>query len=145
MVPHRICEPNWHRGVGSEVRRRFCHGNSTTRGTLGSVPEESATRWAARLALVGISGSVFYVVAIAARHVLRPHDVVLYGNTMSAHSVGPYGSISIADFIALGLGALALSIGLRRAVMASKALRVGSVLVGLLVIGWVLAGIFRFA
>jgi hypothetical protein len=90
-------------------------------------------------------GPLFYVVAIAVMHVLRPHNVVLYGNTMSAYSVGPYGSISIAAFVALGLGALALSIGLRRAVVPSRALRVGSVLVGVFGAGWLLAGIFRIA
>jgi uncharacterized membrane protein YuzA (DUF378 family)/uncharacterized membrane protein len=103
-----------------------------------------ATRWAARLALVGIMGPVFYVVAIAAMHFLRPHDIVRYGNTISAYSVGPYGSISMAAFVALGLGGLALSAGLRRAVVPSRALRVGSVLVGVFGVGWVLAGIFRF-
>jgi uncharacterized membrane protein len=113
-------------------------------GTLGSVPEASATRWAARLGLVGIIGPVFYVVAIAAIHFLRPNDIVLYGNTISAYSVGAYGSISMAAFVALGLGGLALSAGLRRAVMPSRALRVGSVLIGVFGAGWILAGIFRF-
>ena len=80
-------------------------------GNLQSVPEVSATRWAVRLALARIIGPVFYVVAIAVMHLLRPDDIVRYGNTMSLYSVGPYGSISIAAFVALGLGALALSWG----------------------------------
>jgi hypothetical protein len=41
-------------------------------GNLQLVPEVSATRWAARLALAGIIGAVFYVVAIAVMHLLRP-------------------------------------------------------------------------
>src|SRR4051812_49143630 len=112
--------------------------------SLGAVPEASATKWAARLALMGIIGPVFYVVAIAAMHFLRPDDIVLYGNTISAYSIGAYGSISMAAFVALGLSGLALSAGLRRAVMPSRALRVGSVLIGVFGAGWILAGIFRF-
>jgi uncharacterized membrane protein len=103
------------------------------------------TRWAARLALVGIMGPVFYVVAIAAIHFLRPNDIVLYGNTISFYSVGPYGSISVAAFIALGLGALALAFGLRRTVMPSRSLRAGTTLVGLFGLGFCFAGIFRLA
>lgn len=110
-----------------------------------STPGTPAAGRTIRLAFVGIIGPLFYIVAIAAMHVLRPHNVVLYGNTMSAYSVGPYGSISIAAFVALGLGALALAVGLRRAVMPSRALRVGCVLVGVFGVGWLLAGVFRFA
>src|SRR5215203_3793592 len=110
-----------------------------------STPGTPAAGRTIRLAFVGIIGPLFYIVAIAAMHVLRPHNVVLYGNTMSAYSVGPYGSISIAAFVALGLGALALAVGLRRAVVPSRALRVGCVLVGVFGVGWLLAGIFRFA
>ncbi len=112
---------------------------------LQSVPEVSATRWAVRLALARIIGPVFYVVAIAVMHLLCPDDIVRYGNTMSLFSVGPYGSISIAAFVALGLGALALSLGFRRAVTPSRALRAGYVLVGLFGLGFCLAGIFRLA
>ena len=111
-------------------------------GTASGTPP---TGWTVRLASVGVIGPVFYVLAIAAMHIFRPHNFVLYGNTMSAYSVGPYGSISIAGFTALGLGALALSAGLRRAIIPSRALRVGSALVGVFGAGWLLAGIFRFA
>ncbi len=97
------------------------------------------------LANLGVVGPVFYAVAILALHFLRPQDIVLYGNVMSAYSIGPYGGLSIAAFIGLGLGALALSLGLRRGVRSSRVLLVGAVLVGLFGIGWIMAGIFRFA
>src|SRR5215212_552295 len=117
MVPQTIRWP-----PSKEDSDPSCEGGSAMAtaqqgSSLGSVPEGSATRWAVRLALVGIIGPVFYVVAIAAMHFLRPNDIVLYGNTISAYSVGAYGSISMAAFVALGLGGLALSAGLRRAVM----------------------------
>jgi hypothetical protein len=89
-------------------------------GSLRSVPGVSAARWTARLTLAGIIGPVFFIVAIAAMNFLRPNDIVLYGNTMSIYSVGPYGSISVAAPIALGLCALALAFGPRRAVSSSR-------------------------
>jgi hypothetical protein len=88
-------------------------------GSLRSVPRASAARWTARFALAGLIGSVFFVVALTAMHFLRPNDIVLYGNTISFYSVGPYGSISVAASISLGLCALILAFGLRRAVSPS--------------------------
>ncbi len=114
-------------------------------GSLQSVPEVSATRWAARLALVGIIGTVFFIVALIAMHFLRPHDLVRYGTNIGFYSVGPHGSIFAAAFVALGLAGLALALGLRLAVQRSRSLRAGSVLVGLFGIGWILGGIFRDA
>ena len=105
-----------------------------------------ATRWAARFALVGIIGTVYFIVALITMHFLRPDDIVRYGgNSIGFYSVGPYGSIFVAAFIALGLAGLALALGLRRAAAPSRSLRVGSVLLGLFGIGWVLGGIFRDA
>ena len=114
-------------------------------GTFGSVPEESATRWSARLALVGLIGTVFFIVALTAMHFLRPDDIVRYGTNVGFYSVGPHGSIFVAAFIALGLAGLALALGLRRAVERSRSSRAGSVLIGLFGIGWILGGIFRDA
>jgi hypothetical protein len=97
------------------------------------------------LADVAIVGPVLYVAGITAMHLLRPTDIVHYGNTMSAYSVGPYGSISIAAFVSLGASAIALALGLPRALAPLRWSLVGSVLVGLFGVGFVLAGIFRFA
>jgi uncharacterized membrane protein len=114
-------------------------------GSSQSVPGASTTKWAARLALVGIIGTVFFVVALTAMHFLRPHDLVRYGTNIGFYSVGPYGSIFVAAFIALGLAGLALALGLRLAVARSRSLRAGSVLIGLFGMGWILGGIFRDA
>jgi uncharacterized membrane protein len=114
-------------------------------GSLESVPGASANRWAARLALVGIIGTVFFIVAFITMHFLRPDDIVRYGTNIGFYSVGPYGSIFVAAFIALGLAGLALALGLRRIVAPSRSLRAGSVLIGLFGIGWIVGGIFRDA
>jgi uncharacterized membrane protein len=104
-----------------------------------------ATRWAARFALVGIIGTLYFIVALTVMHFLRPYDLVRYGTNVGFYSVGPHGSIFVAAFIALGLAGLALALGLRRAVAPSKFLQVGSVLIGLFGIGWIVGGIFRDA
>jgi uncharacterized membrane protein len=114
-------------------------------GSSQSVPEASATRWAARLALVGIVATVFFIVALTAMHFLRPLDLVRYGTNIGFYSVGPYGSIFVAAFVALGLAGLALAFGLRRAVAPSRSLQAGSILIGLFGIGWIVGGIFRDA
>jgi hypothetical protein len=114
-------------------------------GSSQSVPGASANRWAARLALVGIVGTVFFIVALITMHFLRPDDLVRYGGHIGFYSVGPYGSIFVAAFIALGLAGLALALGLRRAIAPSRSLQAGSVLLGLFGIGWIVGGIFRDA
>src|SRR5829696_6605534 len=146
MVPQTIRKALWQREVGD---RKYKGGSTMTTaqrgGTFGSVPEESATRWSARLALVGLIGTVFFIVALTAMHFLRPDDIVRYGTNIGFYSVGPYGSIFVAAFVALGLAGLALALGLRRAVAPSRSLRAGSVLIGLFGIGWIVGGIFRDA
>ena len=114
-------------------------------GSSQSVPGAPAGRWTARLALVGIVGTVYFIVALTAMHFLRPDDIVRYGTSIGFYSVGPYGSIFVAAFIALGLVGLALALSLPRAVAPSRSLRAGSVLLGLFGIGWILGGIFRDA
>jgi hypothetical protein len=104
-----------------------------------------AIRWAARFALVGVIGTVYFIVALITMHFLRPDDIVRYGTNVGFYSVGPYGSIFVAAFIALGLAGLALALGLRRTVMRSSYLQAGSILLGLFGIGWIVGGIFRDA
>ena len=114
-------------------------------GSLQSAPEASATKWATRLALVGISCTAYFIVALTLMHFLRPLDLVRYGTNIGFYSVGPYGGIFVAAFVALGLAGLALAFGLRRAVAPSRSLRAGSVLLGLFGLGWIVGGIFRDA
>src|SRR5215203_6644870 len=150
MVVQSRCHkrPASHTGL-KESDRMYEGGSAMTTAQLGgssqSVPGASTTRWAARLALVGIIGTVYFIVALTAMHFLRPHDIVRYGTNIGFYSVGPYGSIFVAAFVALGLAGLALAFGLRRAVAPSRSLQAGSILVGLFGIGWIVGGIFRDA
>ncbi|MBA2714473.1 MAG: DUF998 domain-containing protein [Rubrobacteraceae bacterium] len=114
-------------------------------GSLESVPGASTTRLAARFVLVAIIGTVFFIGALIAMHFLRPYDLVRYGTNIGYYSVGPYGSIFQAAFVALGLVGLALALGLRRVVAPSRSLSAGSVLIGLFGIGWIIGGIFSDA
>jgi hypothetical protein len=115
------------------------------RGSLRAVPGAPSRRRVARLALTGIIGTAFFIVAIISMLFLRPNDIVRYGTNIGFYSVGPYGSIFVAAFVALGLAGLALALGLRRAVAPSRSLRAGSVLIGLFGIGWIVGGVFRDA
>jgi Protein of unknown function (DUF998) len=100
---------------------------------------EHSDRSRRMLAVIGATGVGFYALTVAALHVLDPRSIVLHGNTMSAYSLGPYGNLSKAAFVVLGLGALALAAGIRGEVSGS---RTGAILVGLFSVGFVLAGVF---
>ncbi len=124
---------------------------SETSGAYSGAPNESSLMsWegsqqqrasrAQLLAAVGLVGPAVGTAALAALHLLRPD--VNDTSTISAYAVGPYGWLMTAAFLALGVGALALAIGIRRATTRSRWSLVGSLLVGLFGIGFVLAGIF---
>ncbi len=89
---------------------------------------------------VGIAGPAVATAALVALHVVRPD--VNDTDLISAYAVGPYGWLMVAAFLALGIGALAVALGLRRAITPSWWSLVGSLLVGLFGVGFVLAGIF---
>jgi Protein of unknown function (DUF998) len=100
---------------------------------------------APRLGLAATAGAGFYAVALAALHVLRPDDIKRYGNTVSAYSIGSWGALSIAAFLALGAAGIAVALGLRATLPRSRAARAGAVLVGVFGVGLAVAGPARFA
>jgi len=94
---------------------------------------------------VAMGGVAFYLAALAALHVLRPDDIERYGNTLSAYSVGRYGELSVAAFLALGARGLAVARGLRATLEPSRAMRAGTASVGACVVCFGVAGVFRCA
>ena len=93
------------------------------------------------LAVLGIVGAAFFAVALVALHLLEPE----YNGTpaMSLYALGRYGGLMVAAFCALGVGYLALAFGLRGATAASRAARLGSILLGLAGFWFVVSGAFR--
>jgi hypothetical protein len=101
-----------------------------------------STVWLTRAALIGPS---VWLAAIGALHLLRPYDLERYGDTLSAYGVGPYGILFTLAFVALGLGAIALAILLRRSLRRSIESGAGVLLVALAGVGLSLVGIFPMA
>ena len=99
------------------------------------------TSWIGLLAVLGIVGAAFFAVALVALHLLEPE----YNDTpaMSLYALGRYGGLMVAAFCALGVGYLALAFGLRGATAASRAARLGSILLGLAGFWFVASGVFR--
>jgi Protein of unknown function (DUF998) len=98
-----------------------------------------------RLGALATAGALFYLVALAALHVLRPDAIERYGNTVSAYSIGPWSALSIAAFMALGVSGLAVAAGLRAALPRSRSARLSSALVAVFGVGFAVAGPVRFA
>jgi len=63
-------------------------------------------------------------------------------STISEYAVGPYGGLYMAADVALGVGFVALALGVRGATTASRTSRIGSLLVGLNGLGWIVGGLF---
>ena len=93
------------------------------------------------LAWVGIAGTAFFILAVTALHFLRP-DYNPVTRFISEFAVGRYGYVMTIAFFALGLGSLALALGIRGGVAPSRAKSAGSLLLGMWGIGVFLAGIF---
>ncbi len=69
-------------------------------------------------------------------------EYTLIGDNISELAIGRYGYLQTAAFVALGIGSLALAIGIDRATSGSWGSRIGSLLVGLLGVGPILVAIF---
>ncbi len=112
--------------------------SSRSTGAVGS--EHQRAGRAQLLAALAMVGLAIWTGALAALHLVRPD--VNDTSTISAYAVGPYGWLMTAAFLALGLSALALALGIRRATVPSRWSLAGSLLIGLFGVGFFLAGIF---
>ena len=104
-------------------------------------PDAGRSRSAAFLALLAIASMAYYLVSVVAAHLLRP-DVHPVSDPVSYYAVGPYGYfIGIAIF-ALGVGSLALTLGLHLGIAPSGRTRVGLLLLALYGVGQLVVAIF---
>lgn len=104
-------------------------------------PDASRSRSAAFLALLAIVGMAYYLVSVVAAHLLRP-DIHPVSDPVSYYAVGPYGFfIGIAIF-ALGVGSLALTLGLHLGIAPPGRTRVGLLLLALYGVGQLVVAIF---
>ena len=103
--------------------------HQTARPSSNAVPRTNSHHHVATgLATIGLAGVLFYAAAMIALHLARP-DVDPIAEGISAYAHGPYGVVQRAAFVALGVGALAVSLALAGAAIPSRWVAVGALLV----------------
>jgi NADH:ubiquinone oxidoreductase subunit 6 (subunit J) len=110
------------------------------RGEPSTILRPDEARRLGLLAIVAILGAAFWATALVAMHFLGPQTNDT--STISEYAVGPYGGLYMAADVALGIGFVALAFGVRGATTASRTSRIGSLLVGLNGLGWIVGGLF---
>ena len=93
------------------------------------------------LASIAIAGFVYYLVAVAALHFLRP-ELDPVKQHISQYAIGPYGWTLTSALYALGLASVALAVGLRQSLSPSGMGRAGVILLALFGVSIVVVGIF---
>jgi hypothetical protein len=93
------------------------------------------------LALVAIGGILYFVVAVAILHVLRP-DLNPIRRAVSNYTVGPFGLLMTAAFFTLALSEFALALGFARLLTPSKGSYISVLLLNFAGTGMVMTGIF---
>src|ERR671916_1163572 len=97
-------------------------------------PNAGRVRAAAFLALLAIVGMAYYLSSVAAAHLLRP-DIDPVSEPVSDYAVGPFGTFVGVAIFALGVGSLALALGLRLGIAPAGRSRVGLLLLALYGVG----------
>jgi hypothetical protein len=109
-------------------------------GSAGVAPELSDLSppvrafWLGRLHLVSFAGLLAFVVAVLALHGLRP-DLKPGEHTISEYSLGSYGLLMRAAFLALAVGTLATAASLRLSCGPSAWCRIGLLVLAGMAIG----------
>ncbi len=98
-------------------------------------------RPAAFLALLAVVGPAYYLSSVVAVHLLRP-DVHPVLEPVSVYAVGSYGFFIVVAIFALGIGSLALTLGLYLRIAPSGRSRVGHLLLALYGVGQLAVAIF---
>jgi hypothetical protein len=93
-----------------------------------------------RLTTIAIVGVVFFAASATLLPLVSEYSFA--GDYISELAIGRFGYVQTVAFFTLGLGALALSLGVREATRGSWGSRVGAVLLGIFGVSLLLAGIF---
>ena len=104
-------------------------------------PDAGRFRSAAFLALLAIGGMVYYLSSVVAAHLLRP-DVHPVSEPVSYYAVGPYGFFIGLAIFALGVGSLALTLGLHLGIAPPGRSRVGLLLLALYGVSQLVVALF---
>jgi hypothetical protein len=91
--------------------------------------------------MIAMMGLAYFVIAVVALHFLNP-AYNLASSIQGNYDLGSYEFLIASTFFGLGLGSLALAIGLRQVISHSARSRMGLVLLGIWGLGIFLAGIF---
>jgi hypothetical protein len=97
---------------------------------------------AKQLGTMGMVGVIVWVVAVIALHFLDP-DLAAADTYVSDYALGDYGWLMRAAFIVVGIGTIAIGLGLRLSLAPGKRVTASVILVLIAGIGFLLAGIFN--
>jgi Protein of unknown function (DUF998) len=92
------------------------------------------------LAALAIAGATLWAIALVALHFLAPQTNDT--STISEYAIGPHGGLYMAADVALGIGFLALALGVHGATRATMTLRIGSFLLAVNGLMWIVGGLF---
>ncbi len=92
-------------------------------------------------ASVAIIAFAYFLIVVTALYFLNP-PYSLFRSVAGTYDLGSYEFLIASTFFSLGLGALALVIGLYRGITQSARSRMGLILLGIWGVGMLLAGIF---
>lgn len=104
-------------------------------------PKGGKTGTRASTPMIAIIGLAYFVIAVVALHFLNP-AYNLASSIQGNYDLGSHEFLTASTFFGLGLGSLALAIGLHQVLPHSARSRIGLVLLGIWGLGIFLAGIF---
>ena len=97
-----------------------------------------------RLGTIGIAGVVYFVVTVVVLHFVQS-DLDPLEITMSEYALGQSGWLMTVAFLVVGVGTLALALGLRRSLAPGRRVATSVVLMGLAGVGFLGSGIVEAA
>lgn len=90
---------------------------------------------------MGVVGVGLFALTVVALHILDP-DLSVIDEPISVYSLGEYGWLSQLGTIAMGLGLIAIALGLRETLVSGKRVTASWVLVLIAGLGFIISGLF---